>query len=89
MKLDLEIQQEGNEEGIENINKIYNWIQHFLMPNFRPLWPKKTRHQIVHVNYYFNFILTCTNIRNFNLILRDFTNFYTLVCFNLTLKDCA
>jgi hypothetical protein len=79
MKLDLEIQQEGNEEGIENIYKIYNekfkhfvyysWIQHSLMPNSTPPWPKKTRHQIVHVNYYFNFILTtCTNIRNFNLI---------------------
>jgi hypothetical protein len=54
MKLDLEIQQEGNEEGIENINKIYNeklkhfvyynWIQQSLTPNFTLPWPKKTRH---------------------------------------------
>ncbi len=51
LKLDLEVQQKGNEMGIKPINKIYNekfkqfvyycWIQHSLMPNSTPPWPKK------------------------------------------------
>ncbi len=46
--------------------KIYNekfkkfvhfcWIQHSLVLNSTPLWPKKAKHQIIHVSCYFNFI---------------------------------
>jgi hypothetical protein len=53
-KLNLKIQQEGNEVGIEAINNIYNekfkkivhfcWIQRFLMPNSTPLWLQKVKH---------------------------------------------
>jgi hypothetical protein len=74
LKLDLEVQQKGNEMGIKPINKIYNekfkqfvyycWIQHSLMPNSTPPCLKKTKHHIVHVNCYFNFIpTTCMDTR--------------------------
>ncbi len=67
LKLNLEVQQKGNEIGTKAIDKIYNeklkefvynyhWIQHSLVPNFTLHWPKKARHQIVHVNCCFNLI---------------------------------
>ncbi len=85
--------------GIKTMDRIYKnkfkqfvyycWIQHYLVPNCTP-WLQKARHHIVHVNRYFNFIpRVCSYTRNFNLILTDFANFYILICYNLTLKDCA
>jgi hypothetical protein len=50
----------------------------------------RARDQLGHINYSYKFLpITCTSTKDVDLVWEDFSNFYTLIYFTITLLGHA